>query len=448
MQKRIQKSSSLNPQAQGKSSRLSTSHNFSSAKQHSPQLPNQVEIENEAFNQNKFEAFGLQMKQDSGTISPEEQARLGVLQAKMQDFWTQRRVGKSSSLLSPKQQVSAPIPLQPQLEKSVPSVQLQLENTAYNNPQILNPHKSAVEQYAQDLSKAVESARDMIMTKYFVHVPAVDGYMQKFLDNFDTSTNKFIDGAAMPRQAGYWIESYVTKIAATKAGGGLDVILQAKRGNSRPDVVLQFMGKDVAWLDITSTVSEGHIFDKNSEGWFGTPYVTEVTYKGLKLNELNTVDIPDKSTKDISGLLDKAKEAYQKQLDWESNILEKYGKNFGSLMHNVYFYVKESAVKHEDDMDMEDEDMDKYYSPDVAGNKFEKLALSFMGDKIGREPEARELAAVIMYWQTMVSRYEKNFQATLPDIYHLPGKKELGLSWIDDASSSDGEPLVREWFPV
>ncbi|MGC1248000.1 MAG: hypothetical protein WA865_17410, partial [Spirulinaceae cyanobacterium] len=42
-------------------------------------------------------------------------------------------------------------------------------------------------------------------------------------------------------------------------------------------------------------------------------------------------------------------------------------------------------------------------------NKFEKLALSFMGDKIGREPEARELAAVIMYWQTMVSRYEKNF---------------------------------------
>lgn len=49
------------------------------------------ELENEAFNQNKFEAFGLQLKEKSGTITPVEQERLVVLQAKMDDFWAQRQ---------------------------------------------------------------------------------------------------------------------------------------------------------------------------------------------------------------------------------------------------------------------------------------------------------------------------------------------------------------------
>jgi hypothetical protein len=49
------------------------------------------ELENEAFNQHKFEAFGLQLKEKSGTITPVEQERLGLLQAKADDFWTQRR---------------------------------------------------------------------------------------------------------------------------------------------------------------------------------------------------------------------------------------------------------------------------------------------------------------------------------------------------------------------
>lgn len=52
--------------------------------------PKQEEIENEAFQQNKFEAFGLQLKEKHGTITPIEQERLGVLQAKMDSFWAQR----------------------------------------------------------------------------------------------------------------------------------------------------------------------------------------------------------------------------------------------------------------------------------------------------------------------------------------------------------------------
>jgi hypothetical protein len=49
----------------------------------------------EAFSQHKFEAFGLQMKQKSGTITPIEQETLGVLQAKMDDFWVQRQQRRS-----------------------------------------------------------------------------------------------------------------------------------------------------------------------------------------------------------------------------------------------------------------------------------------------------------------------------------------------------------------
>jgi len=143
--------------------------------------------------------------------------------------------------------------------------QFKLENEAIN--QDLKDNKDAVLNYANTLSAEVETARDMVATKYFTHVPSSDGYMQNFADNFDASQNKFNNNAAVPMQAGYWIESYVTKIAKPVAGNGLEILTQAKRGNSRPDVILQSNKKDIAWLDITSTNSEGHIFDKNSQGW-------------------------------------------------------------------------------------------------------------------------------------------------------------------------------------
>lgn len=51
----------------------------------------QEDVENEAFQKNKFEVFGLQLKVKHSTITPAEQERLGVLQAKMDSFWAQRR---------------------------------------------------------------------------------------------------------------------------------------------------------------------------------------------------------------------------------------------------------------------------------------------------------------------------------------------------------------------
>ena len=76
----------------------------------------QEEIENEAFEQNKFDAFKLQLKEKYGTITPAEQERLGVLQAKMKDFWApilDRVLPLSPNLANidlhaPDQQVSTP----------------------------------------------------------------------------------------------------------------------------------------------------------------------------------------------------------------------------------------------------------------------------------------------------------------------------------------------------
>jgi hypothetical protein len=322
--------------------------------------------------------------------------------------------------------------------------QFKLENTKKN--QNLNDLQSAVESYATALSNAVEQARSMIATKYFVHVPAADGYMQNFVDNFSVFTNKFIDTAAMPRQAGYWIESYVTKIVRPSASG-LDILLQSKRGNSRPDVILQYKGTDLAWLDITSTVSEGHIYDKNSEGWNTTPYVTEVTYDGLKVIDLNLVDIPDVKSQDLSKLIERANEAKKKQLEWEQELIEKKGLALAKLLQGCYWYIKKCAVEEVDDLS--GRQFDKLYSPNEPGNKFEQWALVWVKKFTGKEITARELASMLMYWSGMLIRYVKRFNnINLPSDFNLPTKANLGLSWVDDSSSSDGEPVIRELFPV
>ncbi|MEQ9552081.1 MAG: hypothetical protein RIM23_21045 [Coleofasciculus sp. G3-WIS-01] len=88
---KINKFSFWNPPTQKKSS-LFTPRPFTvQGKQDTQEPLTQQDIENAAFNQKKYEAFGLQLKEKNGKITPLEQERLGVLQAKMTDFWAQRK---------------------------------------------------------------------------------------------------------------------------------------------------------------------------------------------------------------------------------------------------------------------------------------------------------------------------------------------------------------------
>lgn len=74
---------------------------------------------------------------------------------------------------------------------------------------------------------------------------------------------------------------------------GLNIQTQVAHGHTRPDVVASVGGHDVAWLDITSEGSVGHIRGKDGAGWNNTPFVYELIYPQLQLRDLlNTSDDP------------------------------------------------------------------------------------------------------------------------------------------------------------
>lgn len=127
----MQKSSSWSPPTQQESSPLVSRPFTAQTQENSQQSPTHEDSENAAFDQTKFEATRLQCKQQSGTITPVEQAQLGVLQANMDNFWTQKlertsRMGHSFATMQPHppgQTLSAPIQPQLALQPDRPGMQ-------------------------------------------------------------------------------------------------------------------------------------------------------------------------------------------------------------------------------------------------------------------------------------------------------------------------------------
>lgn len=87
---RDKKPSSRNPRGQERSSPFAPRPARAAGRGDSLAPASEEQIENGAFNEDKLEAFGLRLKEKSGTITPVERARMGVLQAKMDDFWERR----------------------------------------------------------------------------------------------------------------------------------------------------------------------------------------------------------------------------------------------------------------------------------------------------------------------------------------------------------------------
>ncbi|MEO1051222.1 MAG: hypothetical protein AAFX87_11375 [Bacteroidota bacterium] len=91
---------------------------------------------------------------------------------------------------------------------------------------------------------------------------------------------------------GYAIES----LACSKAGAltaalpvGCSYQLQASRGMTRPDIVVRHVTDgEIAWLDITSSGSKGHIDRKTGSGWQTKKYVAEILYDPLNPSDIGT----------------------------------------------------------------------------------------------------------------------------------------------------------------
>ncbi|WP_460072792.1 eCIS core domain-containing protein [Streptomyces sp. YKOK-I1] len=118
-----------------------------------------------------------------------------------------------------------------------------------------------------------------------------DGYLGRWAEQWQeylqaASAKKLEIAALVPAMAGYAIESLATKVFLTErkswtgpaSGLAFSVAMQVTHGNTRPDVVLRLNGSEVAWYDITSARSLGHIFQKDGSGWQTKPYVAEIAY--------------------------------------------------------------------------------------------------------------------------------------------------------------------------
>lgn len=91
---------------------------------------------------------------------------------------------------------------------------------------------------------------------------------------------------------GYAVEEY-TNLNMFKINflAGYTYNLQENRGGTRPDIIIYKKegdeSKEIAWLDITSENSVGHIKRKAGAGWDKAPFVAELLYPSLNLNEIN-----------------------------------------------------------------------------------------------------------------------------------------------------------------
>jgi hypothetical protein len=154
----------------------------------------QEEIENQSFAQDKFEASGLQLKETFGTITPVEQARLGVLQAKMDGFWVQRmeRAKAQPNLLeiltrnTQTTQATEPVVASPVMSRvplSTPNLQPQEEKEQQAELQALpksasqSPGSTTLQRDAQNAAEPVDYAAEF---SSFAAKNAVEGGLEGY----------------------------------------------------------------------------------------------------------------------------------------------------------------------------------------------------------------------------------------------------------------------------
>ena len=174
-QERVQKSSIWNSTASQKpDTRLFRSRPFATQEQSQLQSPStQTEIEAQEFEQNKYEATGLELQEKYGTITPEGQQRLALLRAKMNAYWQGRRQAAShtgfyyAKIAIQRLAPTSPQPLQEQLPIAQPQNQFEQE-AAQVTPQ---QRRSNIEERLDkgQVGEAVVAIDDMFTQDFLAH---------------------------------------------------------------------------------------------------------------------------------------------------------------------------------------------------------------------------------------------------------------------------------------
>lgn len=146
-----------------------------------------------------------------------------------------------------------------------------------------------IQKYAEDIARSVEeAAEDLYMIDNYA-----DTDNAKFREWYDAADLFLKTGSIhsfIYARYGYAVEEYVnSKIISQKIKPprGYKVCLQVTHGGTRPDIVVMTEdNKELAWMDITNSNSEEHIFNKAGNWENARGYIAELLYPDLDLSKI------------------------------------------------------------------------------------------------------------------------------------------------------------------
>lgn len=131
---------------------------------------------------------------------------------------------------------------------------------------------------------------------------------------------------------GYAIETIATHLFLAKNHRGYKVHTQAAQGSTRPDFIIAKGNQHHAWIDITSSASEGHIKNKQGGKWNSCEHVSEVLYD---------MPVPSDFMKTASGNLTEEQLKVLKNANNERAVREAY---FTSGMEKMAIILAEAFI--------------------------------------------------------------------------------------------------------
>lgn|GEM_PF-2803023 len=156
--------------------------------------------------------------------------------------------------------------------------------TQYKDQAVLDKYRGPIERISQEIDRIVTQARDEAIQWH-----SFDGHPSPHLKNWFAIANAYLNNPEtepdlIHARFGYAIETLACQAIGDFAG--LTVNMQVAEGHTRPDIVVFDGDLQVAWIDITSSQSVGHILKKDGAGWKKRPFVFEVLYDPLNPQEI------------------------------------------------------------------------------------------------------------------------------------------------------------------